>query len=271
MPLGVGSSFQVGDPYPIYLREGRGAQRVGRRRPRVRRHARRLRLDGRRSRAPEDHRGDRARDRHGSHFAAPTEDAVLFAEELCRRFNLEQVRFANSGTEATMSAIRVARAATGRDDIVKIEGSYHGHHDAVMFSVVPNADLMGGREAPASEPMSLGVPQYLRGHTHVVPFNDLTVLSKLLDERRRHDRVPDHRAGDDEHRHRRARARLPRRSARAAAPARRAAHLRRGEVGRDDRGRRRDRALRRAARPRLLRQGDRRRHARPPRSAAAPT
>jgi glutamate-1-semialdehyde 2,1-aminomutase len=107
---------------------------------------------------------------------------VQFAEELCRRFNLEQVRFANSGTEATMSAIRVARAATGRDDIVKIEGSYHGHHDSVMFSVVPNADLMGGREAPASEPMSLGVPRFMRGHTHVVPFNDLTVLSKLLDE-----------------------------------------------------------------------------------------
>ena len=62
---------------------------------------------------------------------------MLFAEELCRRFRLEQVRFANSGTEATMSAIRVARAATGRDDIVKIEGSYHGHHDPVMFSVVP--------------------------------------------------------------------------------------------------------------------------------------
>ena len=98
---------------------------------------------------------------------------MLFAEELCRRFNLEQVRFANSGTEATMSAIRIARAATGRDDIVKIEGSYHGHHDSVMFSVVPNADLMGGREAPASEPMSLGVPKFLRGHTHVVPFNDL--------------------------------------------------------------------------------------------------
>ena len=121
--------------------------------------------------------------RSGSHFAVPTEDTVLFAEELCRRFNLEQVRFANSGTEATMSAIRIARAATGRDDIVKIEGSYHGHHDAVMFSVVPNADLMGGREQPASEPTSLGIPKYLRGHTHAVPFNDLEVLSKLLDER----------------------------------------------------------------------------------------
>ena len=119
----------------------------------------------------------------GTHFAAPTEDMVLFAEELCRRFQLEKVRFANSGTEATMSAIRVARAATGRDDIVKIEGSYHGHHDQVMFSVVPNADVMGGREMPSSVPMSLGVPKYLEGHTHVVPFNDLVLLERLLQER----------------------------------------------------------------------------------------
>jgi glutamate-1-semialdehyde 2,1-aminomutase len=183
MPFGVGSSFQIGDPYPIYLREGRGshvwdvddheyvdthcgfgAMVVGHAHPKIVEAI---------TRAAQ----------HGTHFAAPTEDAVLLAEELCRRFQLEQVRFANSGTEATMSAIRVARAATGRDDIVKIEGSYHGHHDPVMFSVVPNADLMGGRDQPASTPMSLGIPKYLRGHTHVVPFNDLEVLGRLLDER----------------------------------------------------------------------------------------
>ncbi len=185
MPLGVGSSFQIGDPYPIYLREGHGANVrdvdgheyvdthggfgsmvVGHAHPKIREAIVRA-IDT------------------GSHFAVPTEDSVLFAEELCRRFNLEQVRFANSGTEATMSAIRIARAATGRDDIVKIEGSYHGHHDSVMFSVVPNADLMGGREAPASEPMSLGVPKFLRGHTHAVPFNDLTVLVEAARRARR--------------------------------------------------------------------------------------
>ena len=198
----------------------------------------------------------------------PTEDSVLFAEELCRRFNLEQVRFANSGTEATMSAIRIARAATGRDDIVKIEGSYHGHHDSVMFSVVPNADLMGGREAPASEPMSLGVPQFLaRAHARRAVQRPRPCSSKLLDERG--DTIacliiepvmmnigiavpePGYLEGLLEllHRH--------------------GALLIFDEVkiGRDDRGRRRDRALRRAARPRVLRQGDRRRHARPPRSA----
>jgi glutamate-1-semialdehyde 2,1-aminomutase len=93
------------------------------------------------------------------------------------------VRFANSGTEATMNAVRIARAATGRDDIVKIEGSYHGHHDPVMFSVVPNSEMMGGREQPATVPMSKGVPAYVAAHTHVVPFNDLEQLARLLDER----------------------------------------------------------------------------------------
>jgi glutamate-1-semialdehyde 2,1-aminomutase len=183
LPQGVGSSFQAGDPYPIYLREGRGSQVwdvddnqyvdthggfgcmiVGHAHPKI------VEAITRAARA-------------GTHFAAPTEEMVLYAEELCRRFRLEKVRFANSGTEATMSAIRIARAATGRDDIVKIEGSYHGHHDAVMFSVVPNADLMGGRDQPSSTPMSLGVPAYLEGHTHVVPFNDLVVLERLLQER----------------------------------------------------------------------------------------
>ena len=183
MPGGVASSFQVGDPYPIYLREGKGAKVWD--------------VDG--NEYVDTHGGfgcmlvghahpkiveaiTRAA-QHGTHFAAPTADTVLFAEELCRRFNLDTVRMANSGSEATMSAIRIARAATGRDDIVKIEGSYHGHHDQVMFSVVPNADLMGGREQPASAPMSLGVPKFLQGHTHVVPFNDLVVLERLLLER----------------------------------------------------------------------------------------
>src|SRR5205823_14560940 len=71
----------------------------------------------------------------GTHFAAPTEDGVIVAEELARRFGLPRWRFVNSGSEATMDAIRIARAATGRETIVKIFGSYHGHHDYVMVSI----------------------------------------------------------------------------------------------------------------------------------------
>jgi len=183
LPEGVGSSFQANEPYPIYLREGKGAKVwdvdgheyvdfhngfgcmiVGHAHPKV------------------TEAIERAA-RTGTHFAAPTEATVLFAEELCRRFQAEQIRFANSGTEATMGAIRIARAATGREHIVKIEGSYHGHHDAVMFSVVPNADAMGGRDMPHTAPKSKGIPKITADYTHVVPFNDLDVLRALLDER----------------------------------------------------------------------------------------
>src|SRR4029450_1037495 len=78
--------------------------------------------------------------RLGSHFSAPTEDAAFVAEELAARFRRPTVRFTNSGTEATMDAIRIARGATGRDTVLKILGSYHGHHDGVMVAVGVNLD-----------------------------------------------------------------------------------------------------------------------------------
>jgi glutamate-1-semialdehyde 2,1-aminomutase len=81
-----------------------------------------------------------------------------------------------------MDAIRVARAATGRTNVVKMEGSYHGHHDTVMFSVVPNADSMGGRDQPATAPMSTGIPADVARHTLVVPFNDLPAMERMLSE-----------------------------------------------------------------------------------------
>ena len=70
----------------------------------------------------------------GTHFAAPTDGSIVVAEELADRFGLPQWRFTNSGTESTMDAVHLSRGATGRDMILKIEGSYHGHHDAVMVS-----------------------------------------------------------------------------------------------------------------------------------------
>jgi glutamate-1-semialdehyde 2,1-aminomutase len=82
-----------------------------------------------------------------------------------------------------MDAIRVARGATGRDVIAKIEGSYHGHHDAVMFSVVPSADAIGAAEAPASTPMSKGIPAGIAEWTVAVPFNDPDAVARLFDER----------------------------------------------------------------------------------------
>jgi glutamate-1-semialdehyde 2,1-aminomutase len=118
----------------------------------------------------------------GTHFAAPTEGSIAVAEELRRRWRLPHWRFTNSGTEATMDAIHLARAATGRELIVKIEGSYHGHHDAVMVSVKPPAAEMGDRDHPASVPYGEGYPEALTGLTRVVPFNDADALARLLAE-----------------------------------------------------------------------------------------
>ena len=86
--------------------------------------------------------------RRGTHFAQPTEDAIWIAGELSRRYDLPLWRFANSGTEATMDAVHLARALTGRDLIIKVEGCYHGHHDSVQVSVLPEADEVGPRDHP---------------------------------------------------------------------------------------------------------------------------
>ena len=68
-------------------------------------------------------------------------------------------RFGNSGTESTLDAVRIMRATTGRNLILKIEGSYHGHHDSLMVSVFPPKDKAGPREHPASVPQTLGMPE----------------------------------------------------------------------------------------------------------------
>jgi len=117
---------------------------------------------------------------HGTHFAAPNQGAVRVARELSRRFRLPKVRFSNSGTEATLDAIRLARAYSGRDAIVKIEGSYHGHHDAVMVSVHPDAADVGPRARPVSVAQTAGIPRSLLDLTVVVPFNDAGVLDDVL-------------------------------------------------------------------------------------------
>jgi glutamate-1-semialdehyde 2,1-aminomutase len=117
----------------------------------------------------------------GSHFAAPTDGSIEVAEELRRRFGLPQWRFSNSGTESTMAAIHLARGATGRDVILKMEGSYHGHHDSVMVSVRPPLDQLGDRDEPSSLPFGAGHPDAIRQLTKAVPFNDADALEHALE------------------------------------------------------------------------------------------
>ena len=118
----------------------------------------------------------------GTHFAQPTPAAILVAEELTRRFGLPLWRFANSGTEATMDAVHLMRAITGRDLIIKVEGCYHGHHDSVQVSVCPEADEVGPADKPAQVPSSTGIPRAITDLTLVVGFNDLDGVARRLDE-----------------------------------------------------------------------------------------
>jgi glutamate-1-semialdehyde 2,1-aminomutase len=120
----------------------------------------------------------------GTHFAQPTRDALAVARELARRFRLPLWRFGNSGTEATMDAVHLMRAITGRDLVIKVEGCYHGHHDSVQVSVYPDPDEIGPAERPASVPASAGIPRALTDLTVIVGFNDLATVGRVLDEYR---------------------------------------------------------------------------------------
>ena len=118
----------------------------------------------------------------GTHFAQPTKDLDVIGENLADRFTLPLWRFCNSGTEATLEAGRLMRANTGRDVIVKIEGTYHGHHDSLMFSVAPDPDLMGPREHPNAVPQAMGIPDAFAELVRIVPFNDLEAARRVFAE-----------------------------------------------------------------------------------------
>ena len=120
--------------------------------------------------------------RRGTHFAQPTEDAIWVARELSRRFDLPLWRFGNSGTESTMDAIHLMRTVTGRDLFLKVEGGYHGHHDSVQVSVMPDAAEIGGREHPNRVIANGGIPRVIADLAVIVPFNDLAAVERALVE-----------------------------------------------------------------------------------------
>ena len=190
LSAGVASSYQLREPWPIYFTHGEGQycwDVDGTRRidfhngfgSMVQGHAH-----------PAISRAVQERLSLVTHFAVPTEDAVVVAEELARRWGLPQWRYVNSGSEATMDAIRIARAHTGRDTIVKIFGSYHGHHDGVMVSIGVPYDRIGDRLNLASLPYGEGIPKAVADLTVPVPFNDIEAMEARLDRLEREGRTP---------------------------------------------------------------------------------
>jgi glutamate-1-semialdehyde 2,1-aminomutase len=112
----------------------------------------------------------------GTSYGAPTELEIEVAEEICRAVpSIEMVRMVNSGTEATMSAIRLARGVTGRTLLVKFEGCYHGHGDSLLVKAGSGVATLGLPDSP-------GVPASLAQNTLTVPFNDAAALAQVFDE-----------------------------------------------------------------------------------------
>jgi len=113
---------------------------------------------------------------NGLSFGAPTEIETIMADKICEIVpSMEMVRMVSSGTEATMSAIRLARGYTGRDKILKFEGCYHGHSDSLLVKAGSGALTLGVPDSP-------GVPASLAEHTLTLPYNNLEQVSKTLGE-----------------------------------------------------------------------------------------
>jgi len=181
MPLGVASSYQARDPYPIYASEGVGSRIVT--------------VDGQTMSDFHNAFGCMVqghahpviveavtkRMARGTQFALPCEDSILVAEHLARNFKLPKWRFVNSGSEATMDAIRIARGFTGRDTVLKIMGSYHGHHDYVMVSVMMYGADLGPRDDYASLPYGIGLPECAVEMTVPVPYNDIAMMEARIE------------------------------------------------------------------------------------------
>jgi glutamate-1-semialdehyde 2,1-aminomutase len=183
LPAGVPSSFQAYDPHPVVVKYASGSRMIdvddneyidydmgfgalfaGHMHPAVRR-AVEAQLDD------------------GTLYVTPCELDAEFAELLAERYGLPMWRPTNSGTEATMDAIRLARGATKREKIVKVEGGYHGHHDEVMISNKPPIDEAGPADSPNSIPESGGITQGTIDDVIVIEFNDAAALERALQSR----------------------------------------------------------------------------------------
>ena len=175
-PLGVASSFQHWDPYPISIVSAKGAWMKD--------------VDGREmldlsmgfGALLVGHLNEEViKEAHatldvGTLFATPSPITRDGAEIICRRFGIDMVRFANSGTEATMYALRTARAATGKLGILKIEGGYHGSYDPLMVSAKADLTKAGDAHNPNAVPLPATVP----GDVWVVPYNDAEAIERIL-------------------------------------------------------------------------------------------
>jgi glutamate-1-semialdehyde 2,1-aminomutase len=180
VPLGVASNYRYYPPYPLFVREGHGSSITD--------------VDGNQyidhnlcygalmagHCHPAVMQAVEKRLSTGTLFGMPHGMELELAEEICARYPVEMVRFGNSGSEVTMHSLRLARAATGRSKIIKMEGGYHGGHDAISVSVKPKGDQFGDPENPTPVVSSAGVLKGTTDATLVAPFNNLPAVERLF-------------------------------------------------------------------------------------------
>ena len=181
MPGGTTRTTTFFDPYPLYIERGEGCRvwdvdgteridMLGNYTAMILGHSH-----------PKIVEAIRAQAARGTGFAAANPVEVRLATLLCERVpSLDAVRFCNSGTEATMFAMRLARAFTGRPKIARMEGGYHGTHDYTEVSTHPAADEAGPPDAPIARPDSKGTPQWALEQTVVLPFNNAGAAERII-------------------------------------------------------------------------------------------
>jgi glutamate-1-semialdehyde 2,1-aminomutase len=176
MPMGVPSSFQHWDPYPISIKSALGAYMID--------------VDGRKlldmsmgfgamlagHLNPVVVEEIKSSLSEGMLFVTPSPISRDAAERTCKRFAIDQVRFVNSGTEATMYAVRLARSYTGKSGVVKVEGGYHGSFDPLMVSAKPSLAEAGD----ANDPVAVANLGTVPGDVYVVPFNNIESLARVF-------------------------------------------------------------------------------------------
>jgi glutamate-1-semialdehyde 2,1-aminomutase len=183
MPGGDTRNSIFWDPFPLYITDGNGTiltDADGNRRTDFVNNMTTLILG---HRPPEVTTAVAEQIDHGLSFPAPSPSVVRWAELMCDRVpSLDKVRFVNSGTEATLNAIRAARAFTGKQKLVKCEGAYHGNHDAIQISVAPPLDLAGEADSPEAVKAFPGISETSVDDIFITPFNDIVAAERIIRE-----------------------------------------------------------------------------------------
>jgi glutamate-1-semialdehyde 2,1-aminomutase len=180
LSAGIGGSAPTYAPYPVFIKSADGSQVID--------------VDGNPyldfnlcwgvlfvgHRHPKLVEGLKEQLEYGTMFGLPHEETAEAADALSKRFPMRKIRFVNSGTEATWYAIRLARAYTGKEKIIKIEGAYHGVADCLHISKRPSANEAGPPKLPRPVPHGHGITKGVVKDTLVAPFNDLEAMEQLM-------------------------------------------------------------------------------------------